>query len=791
MHTEWDGAMQYALSIGRALIVGATLLTGLAAPAHGRETRTDGAADPPYGSIAGRVIDATTGDAVAVAHVRLLEAGRAQTADASGTFRFRDVPPGAYTLVAERIGYAPATLRLELRARGDTTLTVTLRPSALQLSGVVVTAVGGARAAGDVYQPTAVLAEAALRRALGTTVTATIAGQPGIHEQYNGPAASQPVIRGMGGDRVLVLEDGQRTGDLYSTAPDHAVAIDPLTAERVEIVRGPAGLLYGSNALGGVINVVRDEVPASLPARAAGVVSAQGESAYRGVASGGSLLVPVGRFALRGELSARRTGDTRTPLGTLESTALDGLNLAGGASFIARWGHVGVAARHYRLDHGVPGEFGGEQIPGAHTGGVEIESRRTTARLEAAHRAGLGPFRSVSLSGGFVHYLHDEIEGRGPGGEPWVGTHFDQLSGEARLVARHDHQRNGVRREGAVGFEYRGRDLRAGGAWPGLRSATEHGAAAYIYEEIGRGALRMQLGARYDVQRVEPYRTDPILVGRGASAREVPVEARTFGAVSGSLAALINATPSLTFGVSAARSFRAPSIRELFSDGPHLADYSFDIGNPQLDAEIGHGVDVFARAGSPVLQLEASLFVNAISNFIYYEATGELDPRFERFPVFQARGSDALFRGAEARVQWQAATSLVIDATTSYVAAERRATRDPLPSIPPLTGSAALRYERTGWFASLGWRGAAEQGRVPHAITAPDGTTMLPQRPTDGYALLDAGAGLRFSDGQRFHTVTLNLRNALDAVWRDHLSRTKDIAPQPGRNIQLLYRVSF
>jgi iron complex outermembrane recepter protein len=743
------------------------------------------------GHVTGRVVDVQTGEAIGTATVRLLEARRMMAADPEGRFLFRDLPPGSYTVVAERIGYAPATQTVRVADGATASVLLELRVSALALPGVVVTGTGRARGAAETYQPTDVLAGAALRRALGTTVTATIADLPGISEQFNGPAASQPVIRGMGGDRVLVLEDGQRTGDMYSTAPDHAVAIDPLTAEQVEVVRGPAGLLYGSNALGGVVNVIREEVPASLPDRRIVTAIAQGESAFRGVATGATVLAPAGRFALRAELSGRRTDDTRTPLGTLESTALNATNAGLGASLITGWGHVGSSVRHYRMGYGVPGEFAGERIPGAHEGGVEIEAQRLVARFDAAHRASPGPFRSIELHTGLTHYLHDEIEGRAEDGTPWVGTTFDQLSGELRLVGRHDHMNGRLLREGAVGLDVRTRDLRAGGSSPGLRSAREHAAAAYIYEELGRGAWRLQAGARYDVSQVSPYFHDPIIVGSGSSVREIPVRDRSFGAFSGSAALLWTATSQFTIGVNAARSFRAPAIGELYSDGPHLADYSFDIGNPELGAETGHGLDIFARFAAPTVQAEIAAFANAVSDYIYYEATGDVDPRFRRFPVFTARSHDALFRGFEGRAQVEPLRHLVLDANASLVIAARRATGDPLPGIPPFNGGAEVRYERTAWFASLGWRGAAPQNRVPREILSPvrEGEAIRPQEPTAGYGLWNAGAGVRWSAAGQEHSVTLNVRNAFDAVWRDHLSRTKDIAPQPGRNVQLLYRV--
>jgi iron complex outermembrane recepter protein len=738
------------------------------------------------GAIAGALRDAETGEPVAAAQVRLLELRRSELSNAQGRFQFLDVRVGRYTVVVERIGYAPAERAVMVVAGRTEELVIEMRPTALELAGVVVSGAGH-RSAGDVYQPTSVIGEAELRRRLAVSLAATIAHEPGIHQRYNGPAASQPVIRGMGGDRVLVLEDGRRTGDLYATAADHAVTSDPMTAERIEVVRGPAALIFGSSALGGVVNVIRDDVPRSLPARLKGTVSAQAESVNRGTTAGATALVPVGRVALRAEALGRRAGDTRTPLGVLESTGIEGVGFAAGASVITSWGFAGASYREHHMDYGVPGEFRGELIPGAHAGGVEIETRRRAARVEAGHLSGIGVLSALEFSGSLVHYLHDEIEGRAAdGGSTFFGGRFDQLSGGAELSLRHEHIDHLFLRGGAVGLEYRGTDLRTSGSSPGTRSATEGNVAVFGYEELGVDRFRIQAGIRYDWTRISPYFDSPIVVGD----RVIPVRERTFGSFSGSLAALVDVASGWTAGASIARAFRRPAIQELFSDGPHLADFSFDIGNPDLDPEIGHGVDVFLRGSLPRLELEASVFGNRIGNYIYYQYTGEIDPRFRRYPVFQAFGDDALFVGAEGRAQWEAVRNLVLDATVSAVRATRTTTDDPLPDIPPLGVSARARYETPRWFASLGWEGHASQDRVPRPI-AVNGETVRPQQPTAGAALLNAGIGLRWAAGDRLHTLTLQADNVLDTEWRDHLSRIKEVAPQPGRNVQLLYRLSF
>src|SRR5690606_2039891 len=180
------------------------------------------------------------------------------------------------------------------------------------------------------------------------------------------------------------------------------------TAQRVEVVRGPAGLMYGSNALGGVINVVREEVPRTLPERMTGTVALQAESVNQGVSGGTAIVVPHGGLALRGEVSARNAGDTRTPPAGLHSGDMTSFGGWLGASWIGQWGFIGSSYRDVSSEYGVPGEFGEEIIPGAHAGGVAIETRRRAGRLEAAHLLGFGPISAVSFDANLVYFEHAE-----------------------------------------------------------------------------------------------------------------------------------------------------------------------------------------------------------------------------------------------------------------------------------------------------------------------------------------------------------------------------------------------
>ncbi|HEV2149388.1 MAG TPA: TonB-dependent receptor [Longimicrobiaceae bacterium] len=724
------------------------------------------------GSVVGMVTDAVTGQPISGVQVRLRELGRSELSHADGSFHFERLPAGRYTVTAQRIGYASAERVVRVVSNDSVAVPLTLTPSAIAAEAIVVTGTGRERGAQEAYRPTSVVGGAELRRELGSSVAATLQNEPGISQRYNGPAAAQPVIRGLGGDRVLVLEDGGRTGDIASSSGDHAVTVDPVTAERIEVVRGPAALLYGSNALGGVVNVIREEVPRTLPERLTGTASVQGETVNQGLTGGFSAVVPVGSVALRAEASGRTAGDTRTPLGVLPSTQMDGYNAAAGASWIQERGFVGVSVRDLAMEYGVPGDFQGVVIPGGHEGGARIDLHRTSVRLEAERVVSMGPIRAVKVDGGYSRYEHTEREPDGA-----VGSRFGQLTGRANVAVRHQHEAGGLLSEGAFGAWAYGKDFAVAGSSTGSEPARQASLAGFVFEELLWGPVNLQAGARYDWSRVTPRETGRTAIGL--------VRPRDFGAFSASVAALFRVADGWWAGASVARAFRTPSIEELFSNGPHLADFSFNVGNPDLDSEFGLGTDVFVRARLPRLTAELTAFRNDIDNYIYYAPTGELDPRFGRFPVYQARGDDAVLTGVEGRLQWEAVRRLVLDGNASYVRGTLQRDGSPLPAIPPLHGGLNVRYDTPTYFVGLGWEGAAEQDRVARD------EGVLRERPTDGYSLFNGSAGLRWTAWGRLNTLTLQVRNVTDEAWRDHLSRIKEVAPQPGRNVQLLYRVNF
>jgi iron complex outermembrane recepter protein len=776
----------------------ASLLAVALALALGQAPALAEATDSRPGALRLRVIDAETRAPIPSATVRVAGMPAAQLTSAAGLAQLDELEPTQLIVSVGRAGYSPAEVSLELGPGESLELEIELLRAKGRTGGLVVTVIGRNGGVRDVYHPTTTMTGDELQRSLSSSVPATLEALPGFAVQYNGPGASTPTIRGMPGDRVLMLEDGHRTGDIYWTASDHGVMVEPISAERVEVLRGPSSLLYGSNALGGVVNVVRNDVPTIRPDRVEGTLAGQLESVNTGLSSGAVVRAPAGPLAVYGEATGRVAGDSQTPAGPLERTGMRAMNSAAGASWLPDWGILGASARYYDNEYGVPGEFGGELIPGGHAGGVTIRATRLTSRVLGGYHGDLGLFDGVELRSNVTRYLHDEVEGV-VGGQDVLGARFDQTSTDTHLVLHRDPLHDGegaVQVGGALGLSLQTRDLFAGGASPGTRSGRQRAAGAVAFGELGIEPIRVIAGLRYDLRHVTTTNLDPLVVRTRERTIVKPVEPRSFGAVSGSAATLWDVAEGWTLGATLARSFRNPTIEELYSEGPHLADFSFDIGSPDLGPEIGIGADVFLKATLPRLVLELAGYYNRVDGYLYYSPTGETvrviregsPPRDT--PVYEARGDDARFVGAEGRAQWEVGAGLSLDATASYTRAERRPEGDPLPFIPPLSGRVEARYARGPFFGSLGADLSAAQTRVPRPVQVGD-SLEEPQQPTGGYALLNAGLGWRREGDLADHSLMLQVRNATNRTWRSHMSRIKDVAPQPGRNIQLSYRAYF
>jgi iron complex outermembrane receptor protein len=714
-------------------------------------------------TVSGRVI--TAGGQPAIdSQVELLELGRRSTVDETGAFRFETVPPGAYLLQAHSARWGSAVTRIEV-ADQAIALDVIL-DRAQHSETVVVSATAEAATLSELAQPVSVLSGTDLLSRLQPTLGETLAQQPGVSSTYFGPGASRPVIRGLGGDRIRVLESGVGTGDASSTSPDHAVSYDPLSARQIEVVRGPATLLYGSNAVGGIVNVLDDRVPdgpSDKPihgrAALAGATAADDRSGAASLNGGGGLLawhadflkrdaddVNIPGFARSAELRAEdpREEEARDTLPNSYSRSTSG---ALGASLVGARGFLGVSFSGLDTNYGSPAE---EEVH------IELRQRRGDIRGEW-HQPVSG-LRNLRLRIGIADYEHTEFEGEEP------GTKFTNEAWEGRLEAAHGSLGPF---QGTVGVQAGHRDFAALGEEAFVPPSTTGVLALFAFEEAHSGDWRFQLGGRYERQDTDANGDEPLT--------------RDFSAVSGSAGIVYAPGPAWSAALTVARSVKLPNAEELFANGPHLATGAFEIGDPDLGKENSLGFDVSLRRHTGRVTGDLTLFLNRFDGFIFEQLTGEEEDGLQ---VIQYLQRDAEFFGAEAEVRidlvHREPHHLHADLSADYVHAELRDIGEPLPRIPPVRLGAALHYDAERWTAGVEVRGAAKQDRVSPF-----------ERPTDGYALLNATLGLRLFAGRNVAEFMLRGTNLTNAEARTHVSFLKDIAPLPGRDVRLDMRFSF
>ena len=713
----------------------------------------------------GNVRDAGTGEPLAGANVSVVGREARVVTRGDGTFHLTGMAAGVYTLRADRLGYRGATVVVTVgtvRARRAVAeaaeVVIELEPSPIALEDLVVTATISERAAAEAIRPVSVMTGDVLQRQMTATVAGTLASMPGLAATRMGPSVAQPVIRGLSGDRVLMLEDGTPVGDASSSGADHTTALDPSSARRIEVVRGPGALLYGGNALGGVINVIRDEIPSVAPHHLTGTATLQTQTATGSLAGSASAVFAIAeRVPLRVEVGARTTGDLTTPVGTLLNT--DGEMWSGGAgtAYVADWGRLGTSFRGYLNHYGIPGGF-----VGGHEEGVRIEMERVSSKFRTVLDQPVGPFHNLRLDATHTWYTHREIEAA-----DILGTLFEQQGASADVLGRHG--RWGPLAAGAMGGRASWEDFGYGGSLytPDTRRFK---AALYLLEEVNLGSVEIESGLRYDWTLTDPGEDRVSDIGE--------IRDRRFHSLSGSLGVLYKPAPGLVLGASVARAFRTPDVTELYSEGPHLAAYVFEVGNPSLEGEVGRGLDVFLRFESDRLRAEVTGFHNNIENHIYGEDTGRLSRVL--LPIYQFRGADAVFSGFEAGADVDVGRGLALEGVASSVKGRLKETGQPLPLVPPLKGHVAVKFERPSWYVRAEAEMADLQDRVGEFET-----------PTPGYTVFNAAAGMRVTFGGRLNILTVSLANAANTEYRNHLSRVKEIMPEAARSLNVTYRVVF
>ncbi|HEY0873663.1 MAG TPA: TonB-dependent receptor [Vicinamibacterales bacterium] len=686
--------------------------------------------------------------------------------DSNGRFSIPDVPPGEHHLIVVAPGMMPLRVDVTVGRTPPAPLDILLDAEVHYTEVVSVSPT--ARDPFESYQATSVLAGQELTKELESTLGATLAKQPGVAERSLGPGPSRPVIRGLDGDRVLILEDGQRVGDLSSQSGDHGVTVNPAGASRIEVVRGPATLLYGANAIGGLVNMINETIPTAPVNDFHGAFVADFGTAANDGGAAADIRVGNGRWALHAGGSGRRNGDFETPRGPVENTQ----SRSGFGNVGAAWtGANGFAGMSYGYDDTRYG------VPVIEEGQVELTPRRHMVSAKVGFSNLSGVIEGVRADFASRRYRHEEVVG----GE--ISTRFENDTDELNLLLRH---RAAGRLTGTVGGWLLNRNFSAVGAEALSPPVGEKGAAFFLYEELTWPHLTLQFGGRLNHASFDPEENLP---------------SRDFTDVSGSVGLLFRpaaAQDKLTVAVSLARAARNPALEELYFFGPHPGNFAFEIGNPNLDSEKALGFDVSLRWRSSRISGEISYFRNSIDDYIFRNPLSEeeFDERFGHethagdeeedghhhgeFGFIEFTGADSLLQGFEAHTDVELGRGLGMELGLDYVRGDLRSAGRPLPRIPPFRTRVGLNWQRNAFQAGGEVVAVAGQDRVFGAET-----------PTSGYGTLRLFSAYSFGSGDVVHTVTARLDNATNELYRNHLSLIKDIVPEMGRNFKVVYSLKF
>ncbi len=719
---------------------------------------TAGTPSPPprhTSYLKGRTLNIHDNQPVGFVNILLQEIGRSVQSDANGEFLLIELPAGEFTLKTFRIGYKNITQPIRLTKSDTTELTLPLHPAPVHLGGVIIESRRDAE--GSPVQADFVFSDKKLHQNLGQTVAETIDYEPGISQRSMGPAPARPVLRGLGGDRLLVLEDNQNTGDLSATSADHAVAIETMTTERIEVIRGPEALVYGSNPLGGVVNVIRHAIPSQTVAKVTGSAGFQGETVNRGAAGGIELKLPVGPATARIDGSYRRARDIHTPLGPLINTDIHTRNGSAALSWVKDWGYIGVSSDVYESSYGIPPDANG-----GHPSGVDINLDRTGHNLRGEIFTPAPGISRLDINYNHNRYYHKELEATGA-----LGLEFGIVSDEIRIFTH--LEKNGPLQNGIVGFYLNRRDFASGGL-TFTPNTLERSAALFVYQAAQWKTFGVHGSLRFDAHSVQPRQ-------ERWSRRVGEIRRREFQGVSASMSPHWQVHERLEVFTAWMRTFRSPNTEELFSEGPHLAAYSYEIGNANLRDERGNGYELGFKYKWGRTDLHGALFFNDIENYTFPRNTGERSWRRNDLFMYQYTNEHVHMWGGEVSFHLPLSCCFHAAGTISYV---RGSLVDggALPYMPPLESKLNIVYEIDGLNVSVSFRGADAQTRVGEF-----------EQSTAGYGVMDVQAQYLISTNRHLHSLSLTLQNAANAEYRKHLNRVRDVMPEPGRNVRLLYKI--
>lgn len=731
------------------------------------------------GSISGTVTTETNNSPLANVSVTLSQLGRTVQTDTDGKFTFSNVPAGTYTVITHIEGFSDKvkTVRLEANAAaGGIDFSVSLTGLREE---VTVTASGQEQSVFDSFQSVNSVGSNRIREQAATGLGDVLEREAGVGKRSYGPGTSRPIIRGFDGDRVLVTQDGIKLGSIGFQSGDHGEPVDTLTADRVEIVKGPATLLYGSSALGGVVNVITND-DKDVHRGFRGFFTGLGNTVNRQGGVSGSIEYGFNKYLVNFSGSSVREGDYNSPLGRVDNSGSKYYDWSATGGYYADKGFVVGNFTFDKRRYGVP--YGGfieanglpagtvNFLPDPGDEDIDLKMRRYNGRLRGGFRDVDSFITAGNFAFSYTDYQHQELEIED--GDEEIGTTFTNKVSYYRGVFEQRPYKNLTGRFGVEGFNRRYQTV---GAEQLITGQVNHNNFAfYGLEEIGLNKrVAIQLGGRIENNRYNP-------------TNDVDYADRGFTGFSGSAGIRFNLWTGGTFVTTFTSAYRAPALEELYNNGAHPGNLTFEIGNQDLARERSNGVEFSFRQNYNRLRFDGSFFYYNISNFVFLAPQDEDNDGVididDGLPVAQYLQANSRYVGADVHVDYDFNKYLGGFFVGDIVNAKIKNGDIPLPRITPPKMRLGLDFKYKG--LSVRPEGVFVGKRDLSDI-------FTTEEPTAGYGLFNVNSSYVFGREHYAHIFSVSGTNLTNKLYRNHLSFIKGIIPEPGRGLRFSYTVRF
>lgn len=693
------------------------------------------------------------------ATVQIVQLKKTVQTDADGFYKFENIPPGRYTILVKMDGFSDSARTLVLVEGAKTTLDFELQIAGVK-EEVTVTASGEAQSSLESFQSVNSVSSNTIAQRAASSIGEVLEGESGVAKRSFGAGSSRPVIRGFDGDRVLVAQDGVRSGSLGSQSGDHGEPVDTLSVERIEVVKGPATLLYGSNAIGGVVNAISSHEDTSHEGFRGFFTGVAGTNNNQLGGSGG-LEYGYKKFMVFGDGSLQKASDYQTPLGAVPNSKSNSQSGSIGAGYYDTKGWFYGNYNYDQRRYGIP--FAGFiESGGAENADIDIKMRVHNFKLNGGFR----DFDSFVTGGKFTFnynkYRHQEIE------EETVNTTFNNQTLSYRAMFEQKPLEKLTGRFGIDGFA---REYSVDGAERLIDGKVKHNSfSVFGLEELNLGRVSFQFGGRVENNRYNPENN--VLLDR------------SFTGFSGAAGVRVGLWDGGVLVANYSNSYRAPALEELYNNGPHVGTVSFEIGNQNLRRERSNGLDFGLRHQSNRFRFDANFYYYRISDFVYLayvdeDGDGLVDIE-DNLPVAEYAQNDASYTGAEVSFEADVNKYLGVFVKADVVRAKLIDSGFNLPRIPPAHANIGLEFKYKGLSVK------------PEGVFASPQTNLYPlEIRTPGYGLFNVSASYIIGKPHYAHIFGINAYNLFNKEYRNHLSFIKELAPEIGRGVRFTYTFRF